>query len=79
MIVRRKLKLGFWFAICVANGVGFEATSQIDVNEMGELKNFADQMDKGIQKWIEANPDKADENAQVLMDLVDEYKKLSVE
>ncbi|ODN02392.1 putative oxidoreductase dhs-27 [Orchesella cincta] len=78
-IYRRKMKLGFWFAISVATGAGFDAFKDIDVNEIGELKNFSIEMDKAVQKWMVANPGKVVESISVLRDLVNEYKMLSIE
>ncbi|ODN02404.1 putative oxidoreductase dhs-27 [Orchesella cincta] len=76
---RRKIKLGFWFGICLATGAGFDSIKDVDVNTLGDLKNFSDEMDKAIQKWNDANPEKVVENIHNLRKLVNEYKMLSIE
>ncbi|CAL8070781.1 unnamed protein product [Orchesella dallaii] len=74
--LRRTLRPGFFFGMCVATGAGFEAFQNIDINEIGDMKNFATVMDQAAQKWIQANPEKAGEIVCGILDIVNEYKAL---
>ncbi|CAL8070771.1 unnamed protein product [Orchesella dallaii] len=73
---RRALRPGFFFGMCVATGAGFEAFQNINMNEIGDIENFSVLMDQAVQKWIKANPEKAGECVQAILDLVNEYKAL---
>ncbi|CAL8070779.1 unnamed protein product [Orchesella dallaii] len=75
---QRTLRPSFFFGMCVATGAGFEAFKNIDMNEIGDFENFnvLVLMDKAVQKGIQANPEKAGESVNVILDLVNEYKAM---
>ncbi|CAL8070783.1 unnamed protein product [Orchesella dallaii] len=73
---RRTMQLGFLFGMFNAAGAGFEALKNINMNEIGDLKNFSVLVDQAVQKWMEANPEKAGESVQAILDLVNEYQML---
>ncbi|CAL8123643.1 unnamed protein product [Orchesella dallaii] len=75
-IYLKKLKFGFWFGFCVATDAGLAIMKDLDINEMGELKDYASQSEKLIQKWIEENPEKGLESARKIVGLVNEYYSL---
>ncbi|CAL8123619.1 unnamed protein product [Orchesella dallaii] len=76
---RKKLKFGFWIALCVMSDAGFAAVKNLNMNEVGDLKNWSVMYDKLIQEWINANPEQAAESAKSILDFVNEYRELLVE
>ncbi|CAL8138694.1 unnamed protein product [Orchesella dallaii] len=76
---RKKLKLGFWLAICLHIGAGFAAFKDLNVNEIGDFKNLSSALHKVYQKWIDGNQEKAEEVAKTLVDFVREYRDLLIE
>ncbi|ODM98198.1 hypothetical protein Ocin01_08480 [Orchesella cincta] len=67
MTFRKRLKFGFWLAICLHIGAGFAAFKELDVNELGDFKNLSSALDTAFQKWIDKNTERAEETAKTLV------------
>ncbi|CAL8070786.1 unnamed protein product [Orchesella dallaii] len=78
IIFRKKLMLGFWFALCFTS-VGLSVIKDIDISKLTDRKDFATQFEILLQNWIEDHPKEADERAQVIIDLVKECRELSID
>ncbi|CAL8123646.1 unnamed protein product [Orchesella dallaii] len=78
LIIRKKIDLGFWFAMGFTNEAGIAAFKEINMNEVGSMVNFSDEFDKWVQKWIEKNPQKVKETAEELVKLMEEYNELLI-
>ncbi|CAL8070777.1 unnamed protein product [Orchesella dallaii] len=73
---RRTMKPGFLFGMFNTTGAGLAAFKDIDMNEIGDIKNFSVLVDQAVQKWIKVNAEKAGESVQAILDLVKEYQTL---
>ncbi|CAL8117040.1 unnamed protein product [Orchesella dallaii] len=78
LIVRKKIDLGFWSSMGFTNEAITTANKEINMNELGDLENFAIECNKWIQKWINENPQKVKETDEEIVKLMDEYNELSI-
>lgn len=73
---RRKFMFGFLIAVTMV-GPGMELVKRIDINEI-DIKDWVNVFNKHLQDWIDENPEKGQEMANDIKNLVCEYKKYAI-
>ncbi|CAL8123631.1 unnamed protein product [Orchesella dallaii] len=78
LMFRKRLNYGFWFGVCFTFGPGLNVIKEIDMNAIGEVKNFAEVINTLIQKWIDNNPEQCAELASSFVELMEEHDELTL-
>ncbi|CAL8123628.1 unnamed protein product [Orchesella dallaii] len=73
---RKKLDYGFYFWVCF--GPAMEILKDFDMNEVGDMSNFGNAINKLIQNWLANNTEAGKEIANNFVDLLKEYDELKI-